>query len=485
MALRNLVINGLFWKFSERLLAQLVTFTISIILARILTPQDYGLIALVNIFLIIANVFATTGFSSALIQRKDCTPSDFSTLFYCSLLMSLALYIILYVSSPYISAFYNTPELTLILRILGLQLPIAAYNAILNAWIARKMAFKISFLATFIANIIAGGLGLYLAYHGFGVWALVYQTLCYLAVGTLILNLFIGWYPCLHFSIHRAQELMNYGWNILFTDLLGTVFSQLATFIIGKKYTLSELAFFNRGKQFPELITSNIDTPITAVLFPTMSNFGDQPQTVKRIVRQSIRFTTFLLAPLMMGLIAIAHPLVALLLTEKWLPAVPYLQLVCLDRLFATLNNANMQAIKALGRSDISLKLEFVKKPVYIAMIVIGASYSVLAIAISIACYGLISLCINTYPNKVLLNYSLREQLADSYLSFLYAITMLIIIYPLSYLITSHLVLMGSQIILGMTIYIILSFLNKKSAAYELIQQLNKKGATLTEIDTH
>lgn len=478
MSLKILIINGLLWKFSERFLSQLITFIISIILARILAPHDYGLIALVNIFLTIANVFATTGFSSALIQKKDCTSEDFSTIFYCSLLTSLLLYLIIYTSAPSLSKFYNMPELTLILRVLGIQLPIAAYSAILNAWVAQKMSFRVSFLSTFVGNIIAGFVGLYLAYNGFGVWALVYQTLCYLIISTVILNLLINWHPRWYFSMSRAKTLLDYGWKILFTDLLGTTFSQLAAFIIGKKYTLSELAFFNRGKQFPELITSNIDAPITAVLFPAMSKFSDQPQIIKKMVRQSIRFTTFLLAPLMMGLIAVAQPLVELLLTEKWLPAVPYLQLVCLERLFATLNNANMQAIKALGKSDILLKLEFIKKPIYIIMIFIAASYSVIAIAIAIACYGIIALVINTYPNKALLNYSLIEQVSDIYLSFLYSIIMLIAIYPIAYWINNSLLLICVQISVGTIIYALLSFLSKNSVTYEFITLIKKKDSS-------
>lgn len=472
MSLKNLVINGLLWKFLEKLFSQLITFIISIFLARILSPHDYGLIALVNIFLIISNVFTTTGFSSALIQRKDCNSDDFSTIFYCSLLMSLLLYFIIYISSPYISSFYSTPELTLILRVLALQLPIAAYNAILNAWIAKQMNFKISFLSTFIANIIAGSLGLLIAYLGYGIWALVFQSLCYLFLATLILSILINWHPKIHFSITRAKALMNFGWNILFTDLLGTVFSQLATFIIGTKYTLSELAFFNRGKQFPELITNNIDAPITTVLFPAMSRFSNQPDAIKELTRKSIRFTTFLLAPLMLGLISIAHPLVEVLLTDKWLPAVPYLQLICLERLFSTLNCANMQAIKALGRSDILLKLEFLKKPIYLIIIVTAAFYSVLAIAIAIACYGFIALLINSHPNKKLLNYSVYEQAQDTYLSFINAILMLLSIHCLTLFIKNSLALIFSQIALGIFIYILLSFLSKKSVIYELINFL-------------
>lgn len=470
------ILLSLFWKFSEKFLTQIVSFIISMLLARILMPAEYGLVAMVNVFLVIANVFATSGFSSALIQKKDADEEDFSTIFYCSMFVSVLIYILIYFFAPHIASFYNAPRLTSIIRVFALQLPIAGYNAILNALVARRMAFRNSFFSTVIGNILSGILGVYMAYSGYGVWALVFQSISSIFINTLVLNIILRWYPKFYFSLSRAKSLMDFGWKILFTDLLGTTFSQLSSFIIGKKYSSADLAFYNRGKQFPELITTNIDGPITAVLFPAMSKLGGDTKGVKGITRKSIMTTTFFLAPLMMGLYAVSEPLVSILLTDKWLPAVPFLQLICLERLFSTINNANIQSIKSIGRSDVLLKLEFIKKPIYIVLVIAGSMISIKMIAILQAIYGVIALFINLRPNKTFLNYSMREQISDVAPSFINAFIMAVIIMQFGHFISNNLLLIAVQFIAGVLIYAVLSFLKKDSMIYTLINLAKKVG---------
>lgn len=471
------ILSGLVWKFSERFFTQIVTFIISMLLARMLLPEEYGVIAMVNVFIIIANVFATSGFSSALIQKKDSNDKDFSTIFYCSVILSFLIYLIVFFAAPFIASFYNEPALTKIIRVFGIQIPIAAYNSILNAIVANRMVFRLSFFSTVVGNIISGLIGLIFAYLNFGVWALVFQSISSILFNTVILNIVLKWKPMWYFSRERASYLLSFGWKILFADLIGTVFDQLSSFIIGKRYTSSELAFYNRGKQFPELISNNVDVPLTAVLFPAMSKVSDQPKEIKKLTRQSIILSTFFIAPSMIGLFAVAEPLVILLLTEKWLPAVPFLRLVCIYRLFATVNNANLQSIKATGRSDLILKLEFIKKPIYLILIVISSFYSVISIAVAQAIYGIIAVIINSYPNKTLLNYSTLEQIKDIMGSFINAIIMGVLIVQLPNFISlsNNIILIFSQITIGVTLYTILSLINKKSPIYIIIRKVSKR----------
>lgn len=469
------IISSLIWKFSERFFTQIVSFIISLILARILLPEEYGIIAMVNVFIVIANVFATSGFSSALIQKKDANDKDFSTMFYCSLVLSLILYFLIFMIAPLISKFYDEQSLTLIIRIFSIQIPIAAYNSILNAIVANRMNFRMSFFSTVTGNILSGLVGLILAYTGYGVWALVFQSIFSILINTIVLNLILKWYPKLYFSKQRAIYLLEFGWKILFADLIGTIFDQLSSFIIGKRYDSANLAYYNRGKQFPELVTNNIDVPLTAVLFPAMSKVSDDPRAVKNLTRQSIMISTFIVAPLMIGLFVIAEPLIVVLLTDKWLPAVPFLQLVCVYRLFATLNNANLQSIKAMRRSDLILKLEFFKKPIYLLLILIASLNSVFAIAFAQAIYGVIALAINSFPNKKLLNYSIFEQIKDVGPSFINAIIMGIVIMQFSNLFSNNYLLIAMQIIIGISIYLAISLINKNSPIYLLIKKLKKK----------
>lgn len=458
------VFSGLFWKFSERILAQGVSFVVSIVLARLLMPEDYGTVAMVNVFITIADVFVVSGFSTALIQKKDADDTDFSTILYCSLLVAVVIYIILFVSAPFISEFYNTPILCNVIRVFSLRMPLAAYNSVQHAYVSRHMLYKKFFYSTLFGTILSGFVGIAMAYHGLGVWALIGQYFTNSIVDTIVLSFTVEWKPKCLFSISAAKKLMSYGWKILAADLVGTVYQQLRSFIIGKVYTSSDLAYYNQGKKFPDLITTNVDGTISTVLFPAMSNYSDDKERVGKMVSRAMRVSSFVIFPLMIGLAAISKPLVIIMLTDKWLPAVPFMQIMCISGAINSVTNANLQAMKAIGRSDIVLKLEFAKKPVGLLMIVVTMNISVTAIAWTMPVYAIYAAAVNMKPNKNLIGYGLKRQIKDLIPATFYSLAMYFVIKVVSLVELPILFSLILQVMTGAGVYLALAYFTKADA---------------------
>lgn len=356
-------LTNLSWKFAERIASQLVSFVVSIVLARILEPSDYGSIAMVMIFVTLSNVFVEGGFSSALIQKKDADKLDFSTVFYFSIVFSIFLYVILFFVAPYISRFYGDGYeiLTPVLRVIGLQIIVYGANSVQQAYVSKKMMFKKFFWATLIGTIVSACIGLAMAYWGFGIWSLVGQQMAMVITNTIVLYLVTRKLPGLMFSFQRLKGLFSYGAKILGASLLVSFFLDLRSLIIGKLYSAKDLAFFDRGRQFPNLIVTNINSSVGSVLFPQMSQEQDDKIRVKQLCRNSIRFSSFVMMPLMMGMAVCAEPLIRVLLTDKWIESVPFLRLFCIIYMFYPIHTANMQAIKAIGKSGTFLMLEIIK----------------------------------------------------------------------------------------------------------------------------
>lgn len=458
---KNKVISSLIWKFLERGGVQGVQFVLSIVLARLVTPEDYGVIALLLVFTQIATVFVQSGFNTALIQKKDSDDIDFSSIFYLSLFVALICYVVLFFSAPFIARFYNQEILTSVLRIISLTLFFGAINSIQNAYVSKTMQFKRFFYSSMGAVIGSGIVGIIFAYNGFGVWALVAQQLTRTFLTSVILWFTVKWRPKFVFSLKRVKCLFGFGWKLLCSALLDTVFKNIYNLIIGKKYDSQMLGYFNRGHQFPQVIASNLDGSIQSVMLPTLSANNDNVQEVKKITRRSISTSAFILMPCMFGLAAVAEPLVKVLLTDKWLPCVPFLQLACIRYALYPIQTANLTGINALGRSDIFLKLEIIKKCITILNILITFKLGVFAMAIGQVISGFISTFINAYPNKKLMGYSYFEQWKDLMPSFILSIIMSTIVFCLNFIPMNPLLLMIIQIIVGIVLYILLSNLFK------------------------
>lgn len=449
----NKVFSNLIWRFAERCGAQLVAFVVSVILARILDPDAYGTIALITVFTTILQVFVDSGLGNALIQKKEADDLDFSTVFFTNIAFCSVLYLGIFLCAPLISSFYGRAEMTAYIRVLSLTVLISGVKNVQQAYVSRHMLFKKFFFSTLGGTITAGIIGVIMALTGFGVWALVAQQVINLAIDTTILWITVKWRPRRKFSIDRLKSLFSFGWKLLVSSLLDTIYSDLRQLIIGKMYSSADLAFYNQGKKFPQLVINNVNISIDSVLLPAMSNVQDDREHVRNMTRRSIKVSVYVMAPLMMGLAFCATPLVRLVLTDKWLPVVPYLRIFCITYMFYPIHTANLNAIKALGRSDLFLKLEIAKKIIGMVLLFSTMWFGVMAMAYSLLVSSVLGQIINSWPNRKLLNYSYINQLKDILPGILLAVFMGICIYPIQMIGLPDVVTLMVQVALGVVIY--------------------------------
>ncbi len=418
------VISSFFWKFLERAGTQGIQFVVQIVLARLLLPGDYGIIALALVFISIANVFVQSGFSTALIQKKDTDRIDFSSVFFISLSVALTLYFLIFIFSPLLGDFYQIPEIVPVFRVLSITIIFGAFHSVQDAIIAKNLQFKKLFFSNTGALLVSGSIGIYLAYAGYGVWALVFQQLSNHLLVTLILWCTVKWRPDRIFSLNRVKGLFSYGSKLLASALIDTVYTELNGLVIGKLYDSNVLGLYNRGQQFPSVIGGNIDGTIQTVMFPVLADQQDDSKRAKTLMRRAVVSSSFVVFPAMIGLAVAADSIVRVLLTDVWLPSVPFIQIYCVIYAMRPIHTANLQAINAMGRSDIFLKLEIIKKIIGLIILLIAAFYGIYAIAFGGVISSLIATFINTYPNKKLLDYSYREQLGDVLPSLVLSIVM-------------------------------------------------------------
>lgn len=450
---KNTITNFL-WRFAERCGAQGVSFIVSLVLARLLSPDDYGTVALMTVFISILSVFIDSGFSAALIQKKDADELDFSSIFYFNLVSCGLMYLILFFAAPLISAFYGRPEMTAMLRVLGITFLISGVKSVQTAYVSKNMMFKRFFFATLGGTIGAAFVGIGMAMKGYGAWAIIAQSLFNNTVDTLILWLTVKWRPKWQFSFRRLKQLFSYGWKLLVSSLLDTVYGNLRSLIIGKVYSSEDLAFYNKGQHLPNLIVSNVNSSIDSVLLPTMSAAQNDREAVKSMTRRSIQTSTYVMAPLLLGMAACATPLIRLLLTQKWLPCVPFLVIYCITYMFYPVHTANLNAIKALGRSDLFLKLEICKKVIGLIVLAITVPISVMAMGYSLLVTSVLGQIINSWPNRKLLNYGYLEQLKDILPGIGLAAFMAVCVYLIQWLGLPDYVTLLIQVPVGAVIFI-------------------------------
>ena len=477
-SLKKKVVGGFIWRLAERMGAQGVSFVVSLVLARLLEPEAYGIVALVTVFTNILSVFVDSGMGNALIQKKDADDLDFSSVFFFNIFMCTIIYLMMFFAAPLIAKFYSKPELTSLVRVISIVIIVSGVKNIQQAYVSRHLLFKRFFFATLGGTIFSAFLGIYLAYKGFGAWALVVQNLSNMVIDTVILWITVKWRPKWMFSFKRLKGLFSFGWKLLVSSLLDTGYNQLRSLIIGKVYSASDLAYYNKARNFPNIIITNVNSSIDSVLLPSMSKVQDSKEAVKSMTRRSMKTSTYVMAPLLMGLAACGKAFISLLITDKWLPSYPFMVIFCFTFMFYPVHTANLSAIKAMGRSDLFLKLEIVKKIVGILAIVVSFKISVMAMALSLAVSSVISQIINAWPNKKLMNYSYLEQLKDILPGILLAIFMGGCVYCVNFLHLSSIVTLLIQVPLGAGIFIGLSALLKlESYTYclDMIKPLIRK----------
>ena len=413
-SLKSKVAKGAIWTLLEKLSTQAVQFVVGMVLARLLTPNDYGTVSLTAIFFAIAHVLVDGGFGGALIQKKDADALDFNSVFYLNLFMSALAYIALFFAAPWIARFYKTPELVSIVRVSAIAFIFNAVNAIQNAELTKKMLFHLSFRISLITTFTSAIFGVTLAFMGYGVWALVWSSLITGFVGVIARWLIIAWRPRLMFSWSRLKPLFSYGWKMAVSGLLNTFFNNLNGLVIGRLYSRADLAYVNKGRALPNMVMGEIDATIGRVSFPALVQFQGDKTRLRDAMRRMMMCSTFLVLPLMVLVAACAHSELRLLYGTQWTPAAPYMMLACFTFALHPFHTINLRGILALGRSDIFLKLEIVKKALVLAVVIGASRLGVLTwMAISAFALGPLSVIINSWPNRKLLDYPLRMQLMD------------------------------------------------------------------------
>ncbi|MCI8536705.1 MAG: lipopolysaccharide biosynthesis protein [Hungatella sp.] len=456
--MKQKVIKGLFWKILENGGAQGIQFVVAIILARLLTPAEYGVVGIIMIFITIANVIVQNGFSTALVQKQQADEKDFSSVCYFSLGAAFVMYGILYAAAPQIANFYDIEQLKEIVRVLGVVLFPGAVISVQTAWVSRKMEFKGLFLSTLGASIISGVISIYMAYRGFGVWAMVGQQLAYYFALMLVLFVTVSWKPAFLFAWNNIWELLGFGWKLLAASLIDTLFNNLYGLIMGKIYNEEILGIYNRGEQFPKLIANNLGAAIQSVLLPAFSSKQGDRQVMKQMLKRAVRISSFLVLPMLFGLCAVADTLVLGLLGEKWLDCVPYLRIMCVAYSFWPIHITNLQAVNAAGRSDMFLKLEIIKKSMGIIGVVVGIQFGPLVLMAIKASLDFLSTFVNAWPNKKLLGYGIFNQWVDILPSVAISLIMCAAVYGVQFVLPGGVwIKLIVQVIFGAGVYIVLA----------------------------
>lgn len=447
------------WKFSERIAAQIVSLIVTIVLARLLLPEDYSVVSIVAVFFAFADVLVSGGLSTALIQKKDADRLDYSTILYVSVGISLVIYGVFFFVAPYVARVYEKEILVAVIRVMGLVLIPNAIKSILCAYVSNCLEFKKFFFSTIGGTVISGVVGILMAKAGLGPWALVVQQMINTIVGTLILIIVTRFKPMLAFSWVRLKGLFQYGWKIFATNIIDTIYNEINPLIVGLRYTPVDLSYYSKGQSFPKLINTTMSDTFASVLFPVMSKVQDDKNQLLNMTRRFMQISTYFVFPMMVGFFAISDNFVSSVLTEKWMPASMYIRIFCLSGMFTIVTKGNLQVIKASGRSDILLILEIIKKVLYFIVIVLFVFFSespeIFALASLIN--SLIALMVNCIPNRTLIGYRFRKQLKDIVPNLLLACIMGVAVYLMNYINLTPLVLMILQILVGGLVYLFIS----------------------------
>ena len=478
-SLRKKTVKGSFWSLADNVLGSGITFLVGLVLARLLTPHEYGLIGIISIFIAVFNSIVDSGFSSALIRKKDAKEIDYNTVFLFNLVLSVLLFALLFIGAPFIGSFFNEPQLIALSRVMGFIVIINAFAIIQRTQFVKRVDFKTQTKVSFIASITSGVVGIGMALGGLGVWALVGQQLSRQSLNTVFLWIYGHWTPRFQFSTASFHELFGFGWKLLVSGLIDTTWREIYQVVIGKCYSSATLGLYTRAQQFVTISSSNLTGVVSRVTYPVLSSIQDDKIRLKDAYRRIIRITMLTSFVLVLGMGAVAKPMVLVLIGEQWLPCVPILQIICFSYMMYPLHALNLNMLQVQGRSDLFLKLEIYKKIIAVGPILLGIFFNIYWMLIGSVFTGFFAYYLNAYYSGPFLNYSIWQQVKDIFPSFGVAITMAIIVYSLSFLPWSPFVLLPFQIVVGAIITITLCHLLQLEEYIELknivFAYINKK----------
>lgn len=453
-------------KFMERLGVKFIGLAISIILARLLSPDVFGSLALINVFINLAQVFVQSGLNTALIQKKSITEDDYSTVMIVSIGVSVLLYMILWFSAPMIANYYQMEELVMSLRVLSLTLIVGAINSVQIAKLSREMRFDKIFIYGVSSTLVSGTIGIIFAYLNFGIWSLVIYTLSQQISVTVIILIAERWMPKFGFSKKSFKYTFSYGWKIMVSKLMYSIYTECRTLAIGKLYSSEQLAFYDKGNQFPNIISYNLDQAIGSVMLPRIAKEQDDLEKIRFYTSKAVKLSSYIVLPLMIGLVAVSHNFIIVILTEKWIASVPYIVIFCVAYMFLPISSINCTTIMAIGRTDILIKTQAIR---ICTMVILLISSIILfnnpfAIAVSYSIGMFLEALINIWPVKKYIGYTYTKQFKDIIPSFVISVIMGILVYCMNFLSINRMILLMLQIVIGGIIFWMLSFITKNES---------------------
>lgn len=460
-SLRAKTLRGVIWSSVERFSLQGVQFVINIIMARLLLPADYGLVGMLTVFLSISQVFIDGGFGDALIQKKDRNIQDYSTVFVCNICIALFFYVLLFIAAPYIADFYNIPQLTLVTRIIALNLLINSCYAVYRTKLTIDVNFKIISKCSLGAASFSGIVGIIMAYYGFGVWAIVGQTLLNSAFNLFFFYYFSKWRVSCVFSKEAFRKMWNFGSKLMISNLIHNIYINMYTVVIGRKFSASQLGYYTRADQFACFPASNFSMIISRVMFPILSNLQDDNIRLKNVYEKYLRISTCIIFPFMVGLAVLASPLVSVVLTDRWNEVIILLQILAFAWMFDHISTINLGVLYVKGRSDVVLKLEYVKKTTAVLILIISIPFGLTGMCMGRVLYSLIAIFLNSYYSKSILNFGIFEQLKFISLYFFYAVVMGFVISLVNYFIYIPVLELIVGFFTGFIVYIALLYISK------------------------
>lgn len=471
--LTDKVAKGVFWVLLEKFGIQLAHFVVTLVLARLLTPDDYGTVALLSIFIAVANVLVDCGFGKALVQKKAATQTDYNTVFFLSMAFAAVLYAVLFFAAPYVARFYGIADLTVMLRVLALSLIFHSINGVQNVELNRKMLFHLSFRISWVRTVVWAFSGVAFAVAGYGPWALVWSSLLGGVVGVIARQLVIRWRPSFTFSWPSARDLFRFGWKTATVALLDKFYSNLQGLLIGKFYARADLAFVNKGRHVPSLIKDIVSATLTRVSFPVLSKMQSDRDKMRNAMRRMIMCATFLVFPMILILGMLAEPIVLILFGPRWLPIVPYMQLVCIGCVLRPFDAVNMQAILARGRSDIYMKLMIARRVLGLVILASTIRMGVLVfVAASTFTVVPLGVLMNAWPNQRHLGYRISMQLSDVAGSFFLGIVTGLLLWATMFIPVEKVWLFGPQVVLAVAFYFGTAIVLRMRPVLEVVKAL-------------
>lgn len=474
-SLKRKTLLGTVWSMVERFSVQFIQFVVMIIMARILTPADYGLVAMLTIFIAVSQSLVDSGFSQALIRKQNRTETDNSTVFFFNIVVGIFLYAVLFLCAPLISRFYGEPILTPLMRVISLSVIVNSFVVVQRALLTINIDFKTQAKASLTAAIVSGATGIVTAYTGFGVWSIVYFQISNLAVNAIMLWLLSHWHPKLLYSWKSFRELFSFGSKLALSGIINTLYNNIYKLLIGKVFKASDLGYYSRAHDFSDFPSANLTTVIQRVTYPVLCKIQDNDDRLRDVYSKFLRLSAFIVFPLMIGLAALAKPVILLFLKQQWLYSATLLPIICLSMMWYPIHAINLNLLQVKGRSDLYLRLEIWKKCIGAAIIFGSIPFGLIGMCWGGVISNIICLIINTYYSGKLINMGFIKQMRDIFPTLLYSFSMGIVVYAVSYHISEQWLKLTAGILTGIAYYALVTKLTGSRDLRELLSFIKTK----------